>query len=158
MLVHFKRIMEWMVSSPTKGICDLDFLTETECHQILLEWNNTAADYPRDKCIHQLFEEQAERTPNSPAVLFGEQQLTYRELNERANQIAHYLRKLGAVPGIPVGLYLERSANLVVGILGILKSGSPYVPLDTIYPLERRAGIIRELGHEDTGYTGCAYY
>ena len=88
-------------------------------------------------------------------MVFGEQQLTYRELNQRANRIAHYLRKLGAGPDLPVGLYLERSAELLVAILGILKAGSPYVPLDTLYPKERRAEIIRDSGMKILGYPGC---
>ena len=146
MLAHYRLILEWMVSSPSEGILEFSFLSQVERRQILVEWNNTTTDYPREKCIHQLFEERVEQSPDTPAVIFRDQQLTYRELNERANQIAHYLRKLGAGPEVPVGLFLERSADLVVGILGILKSGSPYVPLDTLYPSERRVEIIRDSG------------
>ena len=94
-------------------------------------------DYPRDQCVHQLFEAQVERTPAAVAVVCAGQQLTYRELNERANQLAHHLRSLGVGPETLVGLCLERSLELVVGILGILKAGGAYVPLDADYPHQR---------------------
>ena len=102
----------WFPGRP-KAYHEFDLLTETERQQILLEWNDTATDYPREKCIHQLFEEQVELVPDNCAVIFGQQQLTYREVNQRANQIAHYLQKQGAGPEIPVGLYLDRSAGSV---------------------------------------------
>jgi amino acid adenylation domain-containing protein len=104
---------------------------------LLVEWNQTEADYPRDKCVHQLFEAQAERTPDAIAVVFEDQQLTYRELNERSNQLAHHLRKLGIGPDVLVGLCVERSLEMLVGLLGILKAGGAYVPLDPTYPKDR---------------------
>ncbi len=112
-------------------------MTQPEQQQLLIEWNNTHADYPSDKCIHQLFEEQVKRTPNAVAVVFDNQQLTYYELNCRANQLAHYLHSLGVKPDTLVGLCVERSLAAIVGVLGILKAGSAYVPIDPEYPTER---------------------
>ncbi|NET60217.1 MAG: amino acid adenylation domain-containing protein, partial [Symploca sp. SIO2E6] len=104
---------------------------------LLTEWNNTQVDYPQDKCIHQLFEEQVEKTPDAVAVVFDSEPLTYRELNCRANQLAHYLQLKGVAPEVLVGIYVERSLEMVVGLLGILKAGGAYVPLDPVYPQER---------------------
>ncbi len=108
-----------------------------ERHQLLVEWNDTATEYPRDRCVHELFEEQAAQTPDAVAVVFGDQQLTYRQLNERANQLAHHLRKLGVGPETLVGLLVERSTEMIVGLMGILKSGGAYVPLDDKSPEHR---------------------
>ena len=99
-------------------------------------------EYPREKCIHQLFEEQVERTPDATAVVFEDQQLTYRELNKRANQLAHYLRKQGVGPEELVGICMERSLEMIIGLLGILKAGGAYVPLDPDYPKERLAFML----------------
>ncbi len=115
----------------------LDVLLEDERHKILADWNNTRTDYPKDKCIHQLFEEQAERTPDAVAVVFETAALTYGELNARANQVAHYLRDMGVGPEVLTGICAERSLDMVVGLLGILKAGGAYVPLDPAYPRER---------------------
>ena len=104
------------------GSADSDIMTEAERHQILVEWNRTERDYPRDKCIHQLFEEQVERTPDAVAVVFEDQSLTYRELDQRANQLAHYLYELGTRPESLVALCLERSLEMVVAIYGTLKA------------------------------------
>ena len=112
----------------------------------MVEWNDTKRDYPSDKCIHQLFEEQVERTPEATAVVFEDQQLTYRELNNRANQLAHYLRKLGVGPEVLVGICVERSIEMVVGLLGILKAGGAYVPLDPSYPTERLGFMLKDSG------------
>ena len=100
-------------------------------------WNDTQTDYPKDQCIHQLFEAQVARTPEAIAVVFEDQQLTYDELNTRANQLAHYLQGLGVVPDVLVGICMERSLEMVVALLGILKAGGAYVPLDPGYPKER---------------------
>ena len=97
-------------------------MTNAEKHQLLIGWNDTNRDYPKDKCIHQLFEEQVEKTPNAIALVFEGQQLTYRELNCRANQLAHYLQKLGVGPDTLVAICLERSIGMVIGLLAILKS------------------------------------
>ena len=100
MIGHFQTLLEGIVANPDQRISELPILTEAEKHQLLIEWNDTKKDYPQDKCIHQLFEEQVERTPDATAVVFEDQQLTYRELNGRANQLAHYLRKFGVGPEV----------------------------------------------------------
>src|SRR5262249_1157102 len=115
-----------------------------EYHQQLVEWNETAVEYPVDKCIHQLFEEQVERTPDAVAVAYEEQSLTYRELNSRANQLAHHLRAMGVGPEELVGICLERSIEMVVGLLGVLKAGGAYLPLDPAYPKDRLAFILED--------------
>ena len=137
MAKHFVRLLNSIVLNPQQPISQLLMLTEVEQQQLLFEWNNTQADYPLDKCIHQLFEEQVERTPDHIAVVFEDQQLNYRELNARANQLAHYLQKLGVGPDVLVGICVERSLEMIVGILGILKAGGGYVPLEPAYPQER---------------------
>jgi len=134
---HFQILLEAIAANPIQPISQLPLLAETECHQLLIEWNNTTTDYPQDKCIHQLFEDQVERSPSSVAVVFEDEQLTYRELNARANQLAHYLRSLGVEPEVLVGICVERSFETIVGILGILKAGGAYVPIDPAYPSER---------------------
>ena len=103
----------------------------------VLEWNQTESNYPRDRCIHQLFEEQVVRTPEAVAVSFGEKQLTYRELNARANQLARHLRSFGVGPDKCVPFCVLRSLEMMVGVMGILKAGAAYLPLDPTYPAER---------------------
>ena len=98
-------------------------MSETDRHRILVEWNQTQRDYPKDKCVHQLFEEQVVRSPDAVAVVFEETSLTYRELNARANQLAYHLLSLGVRPEVLVGICVERSLEMVVGLLGILKAG-----------------------------------
>jgi amino acid adenylation domain-containing protein/non-ribosomal peptide synthase protein (TIGR01720 family) len=117
-------------------------LTEIEQYQLLVDWNNTKKDYPLDKCIHQLFEEQVIKTPDAVAVEIEGEKLTYQELNQRANQLANYLQKLGVNPEVLVGICVERSLLMVVGLLGILKAGGAYVPLDPAYPAERLAYML----------------
>ena len=112
-------------------------LSPAERQKILVEWNNSQVDYPKNKCIHQLFEQQVERTPHVRAVVFEDQQLTYEQLNRRANQLAHHLQSLGVGPEVLVGICVKRSLEMVVGLLGILKAGGAYVPLDPTYPKER---------------------
>ena len=119
-------------------------MTEAERRQLLVEWNGARTDYPRDKCIQELFEAQVKQTPGAVAVVFEDRQLTYQELNCRANQLAHYLRKLRVKPEVPVGICMERSAEMIVGLLGILKTGGAYVPLDPTYPKERLAFMLRD--------------
>jgi amino acid adenylation domain-containing protein len=137
MVGHFQTLLEAIVANPEQRVSELPLLTERERHQLLVEWNNTAQDYPQDKCIHQLFEEQVTLTPDAIAVVFEGEQLTYKELNQRANQLAHYLQRLGVGTEVLVGICVERSIEMVVGLLGILKAGGAYVPLDPTYPLER---------------------
>ncbi|HEX8651125.1 MAG TPA: non-ribosomal peptide synthase/polyketide synthase [Pyrinomonadaceae bacterium] len=144
MLGHFQTLLEGIVAAPEARLSSLPLLTEAERSQLLYEWNDTDADYPRDQCIHQLFEAQTERAPDSIAVIFGEKQLTYRELNCRANQLAHHLRALGVGPESHVGILLERSVEMVVGLLGILKAGGAYVPLDPTYPKQRLTFMLED--------------
>jgi amino acid adenylation domain-containing protein len=144
MIGHWQVLLSGVVTQPNKQISLLPILTEAERHQLLVEWNDTEVDYPKDKCIHQLFEEQVERTPNNVAVVFEDQQLTYRELNEKANRLAHYLQKLGVGPEVLVGICVERSLEMIIGLLGILKAGAAYVPLDPKYPKERLAFMLED--------------
>jgi len=118
-------------------------LTEAESNQRLVAWNQTQAAYP-DKCVHQLFSEQVEQAPEAVAVVFGDQQLTYRALNARANQLAHYLVKQGIGPDVLVGIYIERSLEMLVGLLGIMKAGGAYVPLDPHFPVERLSFMLED--------------
>jgi amino acid adenylation domain-containing protein len=134
MRCHFQTLLEGVTKNPDQRLSDLPILTEAEREQLLVEWNNGERDYPRDNCIHHFFEAQVERTPEAVAVVFEEEQLTYRELNARANQLAHYLGKLGVGPETLVGICLERSLETVIGILGVLKAGGAYLPLDPTYP------------------------
>ncbi|MFB2838245.1 amino acid adenylation domain-containing protein, partial [Floridanema evergladense] len=133
---HFVTLLEAIVANPQTQISQLPILTATEQQQ-LIEWNQTQTDYPVDKCLHQLFEQQVEKTPDAVAVIFEDQQLTYSQLNDRANQLAHYLRTLGVDADVPVGICVERSLEMVIGLLGILKAGGAYLPLDPEYPQER---------------------
>ena len=137
-------MLEAIVANPQQRIDQLPLLTPSEQQQLLVEWNDTQVDYPQDKCIHQLFEKQVERTPDAVAVVFEDQQLTYNELNSRANQLAHYLRSLGVGADVLVGICVERSLEMVVGLLGILKAGGAYVPLDPEYPTERLSFMLED--------------
>jgi amino acid adenylation domain-containing protein len=141
---HFQMLLQGIVNNPQQQISDLPLLTEAENHQFLFEWNQTQTDYPQDKCIHQLFEEQVERHPDAIAVLFEDEQLTYRELNNKANKLARYLQDLGVQSETLVGICVERSLEMITGVLGILKSGGAYVPLDPAYPQERLDFIIED--------------
>jgi amino acid adenylation domain-containing protein len=141
---HYRRLFEGVVADPDQRLSDLPLLTEAERRQVLVEWNRTRSSYPRDRCIHELFEEQAARTPEAVAVVCGQEQLSYRALNRRANQVAHFLRQAGVGPEVRVGLCLERSAELLVGLLGILEAGGAYVPLDPAYPRERLALLLED--------------
>ncbi|MEG4395135.1 amino acid adenylation domain-containing protein [Microcoleus sp. BROC3] len=141
---HLLTLLEGMVATESQKLKDLPLLTPAESHQLLVEWNNTKQEYLQDKCIHQLFEEQVERSPDAIAVVFEEEQLTYRELNQRANRIAHYLKTLGVEPEVLVGICVERSLEMMVGLLGILKAGGAYVPLDPAYPFERLSLMIED--------------
>ncbi len=141
---HFQTLLEGIVANPEQLLSELPLLTEAERHQLTLEWNNTQTDYPNNKCIHQLFEEQVQRTPDAIAVEDGSQQLTYNQLNRCANQIAHYLQTLGVGPEVLVGICIDRSPLMVVGLLAILKAGGAYVPLDPAYPAERLAYMLSD--------------
>ena len=148
MVGHFQTLLEGIVANPNQRLGEIGLLTAREKQQLLVEWNDTHTDYPKDQCIYQLFEAQVERTPDAVAVVFEDQQLTYRELNARANQLAHYLQRLGVEPEVLVGICVERSLEMVVGLLGILKAGGAYVPLDPSYPQERLSYILADSGVE----------
>ena len=141
---HFQTLLEAIVANPQEPIGTLSLLTERERHQLLVEWNKTDTAYSDKKCIHQLFEEQVERTPNNLAVVFENESLTYRELNNRANQLAHYLQQLGVKSDTLVGICVERSLEMIVGLLGILKAGGAYLPLDPEYPQERLSFMLED--------------
>jgi amino acid adenylation domain-containing protein len=144
MTSHFVTLLEGITANPEQRISELPLLTAVEQQQLLVEWNDTFVDYPLHKCIHQLFEEQVELTPDAVAVEFGNQQLNYSQLNCRANQLAHYLQSVGVKPDTLVGLCVERSLEMVIGLLGILKAGAAYVPLDPEYPSDRLSFILED--------------
>ncbi|MBN3876528.1 MAG: non-ribosomal peptide synthetase [Nostoc sp.] len=146
LLGHFQILLEGIVTNPEQQISQLPLLTEAEQHQLLVEWNDTQVDYPLDKCLHHLFEEQCLSTPDAIAVEFENQQLTYQQLNSRANQLAHYLKSLGVSADVLVGICVERSIEMVVGLLGILKAGGAYVPIDPNYPQERIRFMLQDCG------------
>jgi aspartate racemase len=144
MLRHYHTLLDAIVVDPDRRISQLEILSRTERQQLLMEWNDTQKEYPRDKGIHKLFEEQAERSPNAIAVVFEGEQLTYHQLNQRANRLANYLRSCGVETEELVGLCVERSLEMIVGLLGILKAGGAYLPLDPAYPKERLAFMISD--------------
>ncbi|HZA22932.1 MAG TPA: amino acid adenylation domain-containing protein, partial [Dehalococcoidia bacterium] len=133
-----------MVADPTQPLAELPLLSEAEREQVLVAWNGKRTEPLLDHCLHHRIEAQVEKTPEAIAVAFEEEQLTYRELNQRANQLAYHLQKLGVEPEVLVGVCVERSLELVVGLLGILKAGGAYVPLDPSYPQERLAFMIED--------------
>jgi amino acid adenylation domain-containing protein len=144
MMGHFQTLIEGIVSTPELRVSELPLLLESERHQLFVTWNDTRRSYPRGKCIHQLFEDQVARTPKNVSVVCEDHQLTYFELNARANQLAHYLQKHGVGPDVMVGIYAERSLELAVGVLAVLKAGGAYVPLDTSCPRARLSFMIED--------------
>jgi amino acid adenylation domain-containing protein len=144
MAEHFRTLLEGIVAHPEQRLVDLPLLTEAEQQQFLFEWNDTKSDYPAHLCIHQLFELQVQQTPEATAVVFEGNELTYRELNRRANVLAHTLQMLGVGPDVLVGVCMERSLEMVVALMGVLKAGGAYVPLDPTYPRERLAYMIQD--------------
>ncbi|MDZ7342104.1 MAG: non-ribosomal peptide synthase/polyketide synthase, partial [candidate division KSB1 bacterium] len=144
LLRHYRELLEGIVANPEERISRLPILPAPERQQVLVEWNNYQADYPTGLCIHQLFEAQAAFTPEATAVAFDGQYLTYQELNERANQLAHYLRKRGVQPEKLVGICAEKSLELIVGVMGTLKAGGAYVPIDPTYPKDRIAHMLQD--------------
>ncbi|MBV9273286.1 MAG: amino acid adenylation domain-containing protein, partial [Verrucomicrobia bacterium] len=137
MFGHLNALLEGILSNPDHRLLDLPMLTEGERHQLLVEWNRTQRDFPRNKCIHEVFEEQVERTPDAVAAVFEGDSLSYRELNSRANRLSHHLRALGVGPNVLVGLSVERSFEMIIGLLGILKAGGAYWALEENLPEER---------------------
>jgi amino acid adenylation domain-containing protein/non-ribosomal peptide synthase protein (TIGR01720 family) len=146
LLAQFGTLLEGISSHAEQRLGDVPLLSDSERQQVLVAWNDTAQDYPRDKCVGQLFEEQVSRTPDAPAVMFQGRTWSYAELNRLSNQLARRLRKLGAERGSLVGLCLERSPEAVVAILAVHKAGAAYVPLDPGYPPDRLAFMIQDAG------------
>jgi amino acid adenylation domain-containing protein len=141
---HLATLLAAAAADPDQSVGRLPLMPECERQQLLIEWNETAVEFPRHKCVHECIEEQAARTPNAVAVAIEDRRLSYRELNEQANQLAHYLRGLGMGPDRLAVVCLERSLELVVAILGVLKAGGGYLPLDTDTPVERVALILED--------------
>lgn len=144
LLAHYRNLLEAIAANPGLRLSELPLLSATEKRQLLTEWNNTTTPYPAEKCVHELFEEQVERTPEAIAVALGSEALTYRQLNTRANQLAHYLRGLGVGPEVCVGILLKRSCEMVMAWLAVIKAGGVYVPLDSTYPQDRLAYMLRD--------------
>lgn len=137
MIKHFKNILKEAAENSGLKLCEIDMLSEEEKREILVDFNNTAAEYPRDKTIGELFEEQVKRIPDDIALVYENRKLTYRELNEKANSLARSLRQKGVAADSIVGIMLESSLEMIIGILGILKAGGAYLPIDTGYPKDR---------------------
>lgn len=140
---HFETLLQGIVANPHQCVSSLPLLTPRERYQVLEEWNTTKQAYP-NRCLHELIEEQAVKTPDAPAVIFKNSHLTYDELNQRANRVANFLRKAGVGPEVFVGIYLNRSIDLMVALLGVLKAGGAYIPLDVSLPRERFRLIMEE--------------
>ena len=143
-LDYFRKLLAAMVADDTQIVDRLSILSDAERQQLLYGWNDTGREYPSEQCIHQLFEEQVERTPSATAVVFEDQSLSYAELNERSNRLAHHLRTLGVKPDTRVAICVERSLEMMVGLLAILKAGGAYVPLDPAYPVERLRFMLQD--------------
>ncbi|HKP13616.1 MAG TPA: amino acid adenylation domain-containing protein, partial [Blastocatellia bacterium] len=146
MLRHLQTLLQAMAEDPERRVLDLEMLSHRQRHQLLVEYNDTARDYPQDRLVPELFEDQAAQRPDQTAVVCGEEQLSYAQLNERANRLAHYLRELGVGPDEVVGICLERSVDLIVAIIGVLKAGAAYLPLDPAYPAQRLAFMMEDSG------------
>ena len=145
---QWQAILEGMVANPERQVADLPLLTPGERDQLLVKWNDTRSDFPDEACLHQLFEAQAERNPDATAAVFEKGSITYLELNQRANQVAHHLRSLGVGAETLVGICLDRSLEMLIGLLGILKAGGAYVPIDPTYPGERVSFMLEDAGVE----------
>jgi amino acid adenylation domain-containing protein len=144
MIVHYQRLLEAMIAVPNQALTEASLLTDSERQQVLYEWNRTRAEIPVDKCVHELFEAQVRNCPHAPAVVQNERTLTYAELNCLANQMARHLRSMGIQPGESVALLLDRSIDLVIAELAVLKCGAVYVPLDPSFPQERKAFMVED--------------
>ena len=144
LLGHYRALLESIVKDADERIGELQMLPPDEQHLLLSQWNDTSRSFARDRCIHELFERQVERSPENTAVIFEGTSVTYREFNQRSNQLAHKLRALGVGPETLVGLCVERSLEMLVAILGVLKAGGGYLPLDPAYPKERRAFMLED--------------
>ncbi|NRA56463.1 MAG: amino acid adenylation domain-containing protein, partial [Gammaproteobacteria bacterium] len=145
---HWQQLLQGIVAKPSERIAELPLLDQAEKKHIIEDWNDTAVSYDTEVCIHQLFEQQANINPDNTALVFDDKQLSYQTLNQKANQLAHKLRAQGVGPDVLVGIAVERSLEMVVGLLAILKAGGAYVPLDPDYPQERLAYMIEDSGIE----------
>ncbi len=141
---QFQTLLESVIKNPQASIGELEILSDVDRQKLLVEFNNTKTDYPLDKCIHELFEEQAARTPDNIAVVYEGEHITYSQLNQSANQLAHYLQKLGVKQEVLVPICMERSLEMMIGVLGILKAGGAYLPVDPTYPEERLTFILED--------------
>jgi amino acid adenylation domain-containing protein len=139
-----KSLVEALEKAPESAVCRLEVMPKEEREQLLVEWNRTEAEYPRENCVHELFEEQVRKTPEAAAVVFEDGHISYAELNRRANQLARYLQQLGVRPDVTVAICVERSLEMVVGVLAILKAGGAYVPMDPSFPDERLRYMLRD--------------
>ena len=148
LMEHFRHLLEAVLEEPERRVSELPLSPVSELERRLQEWNETAREYPRGHCIHELFAQQVERTPEAVAVSFGAEQLTYAELNARANQLAHYFRRKGVEAGKLVGIYLEHATEMVVAVLGVLKAGAAYVPIDPEHPQSRLQLMLEDAGVE----------
>ena len=144
--VHFEQLLRGLVADPSSRISEVAMLTQAERIQQLVEWNDTSVDYPSERCIHELFEAQVKCNPDAVALVYAGSVLTYGELNARSNQLAHYLLGRGVVADGLVGICMDRSLEMVIGILGVLKSGSGYVPIDPGYPSSRIGYMLSDSG------------
>ncbi|HSG44978.1 MAG TPA: amino acid adenylation domain-containing protein, partial [Anaerolineales bacterium] len=146
MLEHFNSLLKEIVTDVNKPVSILSLLNETEREQLLVDWNNTQTDYPRDLCIHELIQKQVKRTPNAVAVQFKDESLTYKELDKQSDELAKVLVSQNVKPGMLVGLFVNRSIDMLVGQLGVLKAGGAYLPLDPSFPSERLAFMAKDSG------------
>jgi surfactin family lipopeptide synthetase A len=144
MAAHLEILLAGIVANPHQQVAKLPLISSAEQQQLLVDWNDTQADYPQDRCIHELFAAQVAKTPDAIAVQFEDAKLTYRQLNDRSHQLAHYLQTLGVKPEVLVGICVERSLEMIVGLLGILKAGGAYVPLDPAYPTDRLSFMLSD--------------
>lgn len=145
LLEHYEALLKGIVKNPHARLCELPLMNDDERVRVLEQWNATQVEYPREACVHELFEQQAQSTPEALALEFGDKALTYGELNAWANRVARRLLKLGARPGRPIALCAERSFEMVAGLLGILKAGGAYAPLDPLLPKARLAELLDDL-------------
>ena len=144
MIHHFQQLLEGITNDPSRPVKEIPLMSEDEQRQLLTQWNDTRTDYPRDKCIHHFFEDQVQRTPEATALIFQNKDINYLELNNRSNQLARHLQTLGVKPGVFVGVQMERSIDMIIALLGIIKAGGAYLPLDPSYPEERLSYMVKD--------------
>ena len=145
-IVYFKKVVSDVIERPFRKISEIEIISEAEKHQVLVEFNDTSSDYPRDKSVHQLFKEEAEKRSGKVAVVYEGQSLTYKELNRESDNLAVYLQARGVTPGMPVGIMLEASLEMIVGLMAILKTGGAYLPIDPAYPPDRINFMLKDSG------------